>query len=291
MGGRKRKRKERSLIELPWQFSAGLAIASYIGIRWMLPAFLPASGPLSAIAPTLASMAWLPLCVFGAMAILAKLRSQIQSRSGSQSRSSTDAPVPLPANPLPTRPTQWSLDALRSLEWKRFELLCARYYEAAGFRSATLAAGADGGIDVKLFRIDPSKPLAIVQCKAWNSRQVGVKEIRELLGVMVHEQVARGIFITTGSYSADALAFGAANPIQLLDGPAFLAKVLDLPSEKQAALLAFAFDGDYSTPSCASCGVKMVARDSRRGAFWGCVHYPRCKTTLPMRQDSVAAAV
>lgn len=290
MGGRKRKRKERSLIELPWQFSAGLAIASYIAVRWALPAFLPATGPLSAIAPTLASMAWLPLCVFGAMATLAKLRSHVQSRIGSHSRSGTDAPAPLPTHPLPTRPTQWSLDALRSLEWKRFELLCARYYEAVGFSSATLAAGADGGIDVKLFRIDPSKPLAIVQCKAWNSRQVGVREIRELLGVMVHEQVARGIFITTGSFSADALAFGAANPIQLLDGPAFLGKVLDLPAEKQAALLAFAFDGDFCTPSCASCGVKMVARDSRRGAFWGCVHYPRCKTTLPMRQDSAALA-
>lgn len=290
MGVRKRKRKERSLIELPWQFSAGLAIASYIGVRWMLPAFLPATGPLSAIAPTLAPMAWIPLCAFGAMAILAKLRSRLHGRGDSPSHTATDTPAPLPAHPLPARPTQWSLDALRCLEWKRFELLCARYYEAVGFSSATLAAGADGGIDVKLFRIDPSKPLAVVQCKAWNSRQVGVKEIRELLGVMVHEKVARGIFITTGSYSADALAFGAANPIQLLDGPAFLGKVLDLPSEKQAALLAFAFDGDFYTPSCASCGVKMVARDSRRGAFWGCAHYPRCKTTLPMRHDTVAAA-
>lgn len=290
MGGRKRKRKERNLIELPWQFSAGLAIASYIGVRWLLPVYLPATGPLSALAPTLAQMAWLPLCAFGAMAVLAKLRSHIQGRIGGPPRSGTDTAAPLPARALPARPTQWSLDALRSLEWKRFELLCARYYEAVGFSSATLAAGADGGIDVKLFRIDPSKPLAIVQCKAWNSRQVGVKEIRELLGVMVHEQVARGIFITTGSYSADALAFGAASPIQLLDGPAFLGKVLDLPAEKQAALLAFAFEGDFYTPSCASCGVKMMARDSRRGAFWGCVHYPRCKTTLPMRQDSIAAA-
>ena len=85
MGGRKRKRKERSLIELPWQFSAGLAIASYIGVRWALPAFLPATGPLSAIAPTLAQIAWLPLCAFGATAILAKLRSRIQGRIGSPS--------------------------------------------------------------------------------------------------------------------------------------------------------------------------------------------------------------
>lgn len=48
------------------------------------------------------------------------------------------------------------LEALRSLEWKRFELLCARYYEAVGFKMEILDAGQDGGIDIKLFKIDPS---------------------------------------------------------------------------------------------------------------------------------------
>jgi len=271
--GKRRKSGAEELIGLPWQFNAGLAIASFVGIRWLLPAYLPNTGPLSGMASTLAPLSWIALCTFGALALMARLRSLLQHRR------SKPAPEPHAAAPA-AAPAQWSLDALRSLEWKRFELLCARYYEAVGFRSATLAAGADGGIDIKLFRVDPAQPLAIVQCKAWNNRQVGVKEIRELLGVMVHEKVGRGIFITTGGYSADALAFGAANPIQLLDGPAFLGKVRDLPLEKQAALLAFAFEGDFYTPSCASCGVKMVARESRRGAFWGCVHYPRCKTTL-----------
>ena len=125
------------------------------------------------------------------------------------------------------------MDALNILEWKRFELLCAKYYEAVGFKSETLRCGADGGIDVKLFKVDPSKPLAVVQCKAWNSHSVGVKEIRELLGVMAHEKVSRGIFVTTSTYTKDAREFGAANQIELLDGSGFLNKLLDLPKEKQ----------------------------------------------------------
>lgn len=79
---------------------------------------------------------------------------------------------------------------------------------------------------------------------------------------MADEGVGRGIFVSTGTYPPDALQFGAVNPIQLLD---------------------FAFEGDYRTPTCASCGTRMVARDSKRGAFWGCAHYPRCRTTLAMR--------
>ncbi|MGI4717348.1 MAG: restriction endonuclease [Janthinobacterium lividum] len=287
------------MIALPWQFSAALATGAFVGIRWILPGFIPDLGPLSALKPVLPAMSLIVSGALGTMALLAAVRARVQrsrSETGSR-RSRQNAPIrptpdtmpatqpalaPAPA-PVPAVPEAWSTGALRTLEWKRFELLCAGYYEAVGFTTATLAAGPDGGIDVKLFKVDPAKPLAIVQCKAWNTQPVGVKEIRELLGVMVHEGVGRGIFVTTGTFTEDARQFGAANPIQLLDGSAFTGKILDLPPEKQKALLDYAFKGDYRTPTCASCGIKMVARDGKRGRFWGCVQYPRCKTTLAMR--------
>jgi restriction system protein len=299
MGRRRNQLRASDLIALPWQFSAVLALGAFVGIRWLLPGFLPEQGPLSALKPDLATLSWIAFAAFATLALLAALRAgPHRSQQGTKLRSSRQrarmrvvpeaqqAAEPAPVSTMAAvalRPGAWSAVALRMLEWKRFELLCARYYEAVGFTTASLAAGPDGGIDVKLFKVDPTKPLAIVQCKAWNTHPVGVKEIRELLGVMVHEGVKRGIFITTGTYSPDALQFGAANPIQLLDGDAFAKKLLDLPPEKQKTLLNFAFEGDYRTPTCASCGSKMLARDSKRGPFWGCVHYPRCKTTLAMR--------
>ncbi len=72
-----------------------------------------------------------------------------------------------------TKPQKWTLDALRSLEWKRFEQLCAEYYEAINIQSETIQTRPDGGVDVKLFKIDPNHPIAVVQCKAWSS-SVGV---------------------------------------------------------------------------------------------------------------------
>lgn len=295
MGSRRRNGWASDLIALPWQFSAVLAISAFFGIRWILPGFLPERGPLSALKQDLTTWSWVAFAALGAIAMLAALRAGVQgSQHGQKVRSSRqrarmrvvpeleESAVSAPPA-VPAAPTAWSSEALRMLEWKRFELLCAGYYEAVGFTTATLAAGPDGGIDVKLFKADLAKPLAIVQCKAWNTHPVGVKEVRELLGVMVHEGVGRGIFVTTGTYTPDALQFGAANPLQLLDGDAFVKKIHDLPPEKQKALLEHAFEGDYRTPTCASCGTKMVARDSKRGAFWGCIHYPRCKTTLSMR--------
>lgn len=298
--GRRRQGLASDLMVLPWQVSAVLAVLSFAALRWLLPVILPPSPLIAGLAPVLAPLSWIALCTFGTLAVLSggrqKLGKGIKPRRSRESKARHAVPVATPTPAIkvvamasPSPPAEWSLEALRSLEWKRFELLCARYYEAVGFQSVTLAAGADGGIDVKLYKIDPAQAIAIVQCKAWNTRPVGVKEIRELLGVMAHEKVGRGIFVSTGSYTVDASAFGAANPIQLLDGPAFLAKLRDLTPEQQAELLAFAFAGDYRTPTCASCGVKLIVRESRRGAFWGCMHYPRCKTTMPMRPEAVAA--
>ncbi len=180
------------------------------------------------------------------------------------------------------RPTAWSLDLLRELEWKRFEELAAAFYREAGLRSETIRCGADGGIDATLYEEGKADPVAIVQCKAWNSRMVGVAPVRELLGVMTHNKVGRGVFLTTGTFTAEAVAFAKSNPIDLVGGADFLALILKLDHGAQRRLLAFATEGDYRTPSCPSCGIKTVWRESGRGNFWGCPKFPRCRTRFHM---------
>jgi restriction system protein len=307
--GRRRKKEDFAdiLIELPWWVSAGLAVAGFIGLRFIIPSTMP---PLfKGVGIGIQGLAWIPLMLFGFLSLLSFARSTIRPRQPVPMNAALHAPQRWRTEPTVVQPlnklahqwgngysrsesaapnaapySQWTLEALKALEWKRIELLCARYYEAMGFKSEMIRYGADGGIDVKLFRIDPSKPIAIVQCKAWNSSQVGVAPVRELLGVMTSEKVARGIFLTTSTFTKDAVAFAEGNPIQLLDGPGFVKKLQDLPETTQAALLKFAFDGDYSTPTCASCGTKMVKRESKRGPLWGCVNYPRCKCRFAIKR-------
>jgi restriction system protein len=177
--------------------------------------------------------------------------------------------------------TRWSEELLAVLEWKRFEEACAGLFERLGFVTKSAICGADRGIDIHLYRPPSDQPVAIVQCKAW-TKKVGVNVIRELRGVMTSEGVAEGIFVTTSAYSDDAIAFAKANQIDLMDGDKLLKVILKLTEEQQASLLRLATAGDYTTPTCASCGVKMVARKPKLGgkAFWGCVNYPRCKMKL-----------
>jgi len=198
-----------------------------------------------------------------------------------------EAPEPVHAR---VDTSTWTLALLRSLEWKRFEELCAAYFQQLGFRTRMTPAGPDGGVDIHLLADGSDKSAVLVQCKAWSSYDVGVKAVRELLGVMTAEAVAEGVFVTTGRYTQAARDFVAGREIVLIDGPDFLEKIRLLHEERQRALLAIATAGDFTRPTCPSCGVKMVRRIARASgdAFWGCPNFPGCRTTLRIAADSTA---
>ena len=196
-------------------------------------------------------------------------------------------PAPVPYMEVDTRPPQgepvvWTLDLLRELEWKRFEDVVAAYFRWEGLRAKTTRIGPDGGVDVYLYRDGESAPLAVVQCKAWNAYKVGIKPVRELLGVMASEKIAKGYFITTGVFTEEAREFAQRNPLKLIDGDELLRRIQGLPEGARAQLLEAATNGDYTTPTCPRCGVKMVTRTSSKdqSRFWGCRHYPRCRQTF-----------
>jgi restriction system protein len=184
--------------------------------------------------------------------------------------------------------TRWSLELLKALEWKRLEQLSAVYFRTLGFRVDEAAHGPDGGVDLRLFERYGKRPGVLVQCKAWNSWNVGVKEIRELFGVMAAEEVGEGIFITTSTFTDEARQFARGKNIALVDGEDLLKKIHDLPSEDQLHIRGLVTEGNFTTPTCPSCGIKMVRRTSKAMGqpFWGCLRYPRCRTTIAIGRGS-----
>jgi restriction system protein len=181
--------------------------------------------------------------------------------------------------------TRWSQQVFEDIEWRRFEDVCASLFAQAGFEARTQSHGADGGVDIWLYSQNAQGPAAVVQCKHWLGRQVGVKELREFYGVMASHKLLRGTFATSSTFSADARQFAKANGISALDRLGLLALIARRTPPQQQALLALAYQGEYWRPTCASCGIKMVERSVRatRKAFWGCADYPRCRFTLPAR--------
>jgi restriction system protein len=186
------------------------------------------------------------------------------------------------------KPTAWSLDLIRTIEWKRFEDLCQQFYEIKGIRSETTPLGPDGGIDIRLYQDDSGKATSVVQCKAWGERFVGVKPVRELLGVMTHEKIEKAFFMTSGRFSEEAKEVAKGNRITLIDGQMLMMMIQRLPAESQRTLLNFAIEGDYTTPTCPSCGIKMKIVPGKTGKpdFWGCRNFPKCRQILGKRRPT-----
>ena len=177
---------------------------------------------------------------------------------------------------------KWTPELLKHLEWRRFEELCAAYFEALGFTARVLQSGAGGGADLALSAAGSDSASILVHCKPWDAYRVGIKPLRELHGAMAAAGVAEGVLVTSGRFTQEAVTFAAKQNIELIDGASLLEKLAGLVPEQAAALLKLATQGDFLTPTCPACGIKMASRKSTQGGrkFWGCVNYPRCKQTF-----------
>lgn len=303
-----RRPKQQTLLDIAitgsWKVSATFAVVLFVITLFVIPSI---TNPiLKALAHGLRPLGFLLIAIFGSIAIIKFLKQKasahkpdaFQAIKTTNSASWSDA-AKKPAGILNAdwdaslsktlenhhqeRPKAWSLKLIQEIEWKKFEELSTAYYLEKGIRAEATSLGADGGIDIKLYQDNSDHPTSIVQCKAWNSWQVGVKQIREFLGVMTHEKIAKGFYMASGEYSDDAKEIAKVNRITLINGEMLLMMIKRLQEESQQRLLTLATEGEYTTPSCPSCGVKMIRRPGKRGDFWGCKNYPRCRQMLHLR--------
>jgi restriction system protein len=173
----------------------------------------------------------------------------------------------------------WSALLLKQLEWRRFEELCVAYFEALGYQSSIARSAARAGLDIRLIAAGERNASLAVQCKAWDAYRVGIKAARELRSAMGAAGLAEGVLLTAGRFTPEAANYAREQNIRLIDGAELLAGIAALAPEKALALLKFATEGDFLTPTCPSCSLKMISRKSTKEGrkFWGCRNYPRCK--------------
>jgi restriction system protein len=213
--------------------------------------------------------------VLGALATLAHpftFAANLAASAGSLLRRSSRSKVE----------TQWTPELLKRLEWRRFQELCAAYFETLGFRADLAPAGADGGGAISLYPQGSESAAILVQCRPWSAYGVGIKPVRGLHSAMSSANVAEGVLVTSGKFTQEARTFAGQEKIRLIDGAELVAKIAALVPDKALALLEYATEGDFLTPTCPSCEIKMVSRKSTAHGrtYWGCRNYPRCKQTF-----------
>lgn len=264
------------LVEAPWWMSLVVAGGAYVFVAYVVPAMLGAHPLFAGLRDSLKTVALWVALLFLLPAPFAALRQW-------QARRLLDQ--------------QTGIDSIRAMSWRDFERLVGEAYRRQGYAvlQETGGGGPDGGIDLVLQKDGKH----VVQCKHWKAYRVGVKEVRELLGLVTAELAERGVLITSGRFTSEAQAFARGKPLTLVDGAQLLelvrlvqnAPMVAGPSHDSGSTIANASSGP---PQCPKCGRRMVLRTAKRGAdvgsqFWGCSAYPNCRATIDAKSAGTSA--
>ncbi len=161
-------------------------------------------------------------------------------------------------------PNQWSLSLLHQLDWKRFHELTHAIIHRGGYRALPDSVKPDGGCTVTLMRNNAQarRPEARMAVAGWNGLRVNSVEMQSFIAEVMDTCMPHGVFVTPGTFAPEARALASQGNVELVDGPAFLDTLRDLPLNEQEFLLRLATAGDFQSPSCPHCQVKMVLRAS-----------------------------
>ncbi len=268
------RKREQSLLEdvfdllklTPFWVGPLLAVIVYFGIRDGIPMLMPDKtngiDPGTFLRPMIPMFAWL----FTAIIVLGWLMAEGHKL---WSRRLLDK--------------QEGIESIRKISWSQFEHLVCEAYRRKGYLAEVVGSPAgDGGVDIVL---TARNERFFVQCKQWKAFKVGVKPVRELLGVVVSEKANRGILVTSGRFTNEAIRFARSNPvIDLVDGEQLAVLVLSAQG-KEAVSSPKPITMGGANPSCPRCGSRMVLRTAKSGAnignqFWGCSRFPTCRGIL-----------
>ncbi len=89
----------------------------------------------------------------------------------------------------------------------------------------------------------------LIQCKHWKKAKIGVPIVREMLGVLTCEKADKVIITGTLPFQA---VFREKNPEE----------IQSLSSEAAQRLLKITTRGDFTTPTCPKCRIKMTRRQT-----------------------------
>lgn len=208
-------------------------------------------------------------------------------------------------------------DFLMSGTPREFEDTVAAMFQKLGYSVKQTPYSSDGGKDA-IAKKDDKKVL--IECKRYEKDLIGRPALQKFYAAIMEEKADKGIFVTTSGFARTALEYEyvKSNLIELIDGKTLAHMMIrafpeSSDSEKYAVmclqcgsqvmfdLLAGEFrkmcpnnhpvNNDLQSGMlslklvsgklyCDRCGREMRRVHGRRGDFWGCSGYPKCRSIM-----------
>ncbi|MFN4336288.1 MAG: restriction endonuclease [Candidatus Nitrosocaldus sp.] len=110
-----------------------------------------------------------------------------------------------------------TLERLKSMDPKEFEYVVADMLRTMGYRDVRVIGGSgDLAVDITAKH---GKDKVVIQCKRYTGKKVTSPELQMFIGMMLTEYKAtKGIYVTTSSFTQDAVELARRHGIELWDG-------------------------------------------------------------------------
>lgn len=165
------------------------------------------------------------------------------------------------------------IDIIDEMSGVLFEELLMEHFKKLGYKARMTAKTADYGADLILEKEDEK---IVVQAKRWN-QNVGISAIQQVVGSISYYQANKGMVISNSYYTQNAERLARSNNIELWDRD----KLVDFLSKARGRELSGKVleESLAEEQICQRCGGKLILRSGKRGKFWGCENFPKCRFT------------
>ena len=108
------------------------------------------------------------------------------------------------------------LQVIQELSWQEFKTLVAEAFRHVGYIILENSAfTSDPSVDLVMRK---GANLYLVQCRYWQNRKLGKREVKNLFSLMQDKQYSGVFLLTTGIFSNEARYYAASKPVNLVDG-------------------------------------------------------------------------
>ncbi|MEM9478519.1 MAG: restriction endonuclease [Verrucomicrobiota bacterium] len=154
----------------------------------------------------------------------------------------------------------WSRELLFRLDWKLLHQLAIAMIEKGGFRAKKMKIGpsGEGLYSVSSGRL--RKPEVYLAFSKWRCERVPTDEVKHLYSRILSNEIGKGVFVTAGEFTQEIVEFAHGRQLELINGEALLKTIRRMPIRDRDKLLHQTTLGEFTCPSCPSCGAKMILR-------------------------------
>ncbi|GGG69426.1 restriction endonuclease [Paenibacillus radicis (ex Gao et al. 2016)] len=179
------------------------------------------------------------------------------------------------------------------MEGRRFEIYLGHLFRMHNYNAEVTQATGDFGADLV---IQKGGKKIVVQAKRYG-KNVGLKAVQEIRAAMDHYGAAEAWVVTNRDYTEQAYALAKSNGVRLINREQLIAMILAVNPETKSGGQPVIQVEQVTTPAqvaasleepddleCPKCGYLLVKRSSKRGEFYGCSNFPKCRHTRTLNE-------